>query len=152
MKLTNLLPLLTFLIPLAAAQELQSCGNAQFYPSKYTCFGSLLCPKTASGEAYIACGSACYDAGTYYCDSSTQLQLITPDSAVQFCGSAPYRPGEYTCWPTNFLCPVINSDATLACGGSACYNPREYSCSSGQLEKPADSTPPACGGLYATCG
>jgi hypothetical protein len=93
MKLTVILPSLAALLPLAFAEELQWCGAAQFYPSKYTCFGSMLCPKTASGEAYIACGPACYDAGTYYCDSNTQLQLITPDSQVQYCGSAPYKPG-----------------------------------------------------------
>lgn len=94
MKLTVLLSSIAILLPLAFAEDLQWCGTAQFYPSKYTCFGTLLCPKTSWGEAYIACGSACYDAGTYYCDANTQLQLITPDSAVQYCGSAPYRPGE----------------------------------------------------------
>jgi len=92
MKLTTILST-TALISLALAEDLQWCGPSQFYPSKYTCFGTLLCPKTTSGEAYIACGLACYDAGTYYCDAATQLQLITPDSAVQYCGSAPYRPG-----------------------------------------------------------
>lgn len=186
MRLNILLPSLAALLPLAFAEDLQWCGAAQFYPSKYTCFGTLLCPKTASGEAYIACGTACYDAGTYYCDSNTQLQLITvrrpscslatirrpnhrfivciqrctntsqPDSAVQFCGSAPYKPGAYTCWNSNFLCPVLNGEATLACGGTACYNPREYACTNGQLGKPAEGSggstlpppQPTCGGLY----
>lgn len=93
MKLTALLPLLSTL-PFALAETLQNCGEARYYPSKYSCFGTQLCPKTVTGEATIACGAACYDAGTYYCDAKTQLQLITPDAAVQFCGSAPYRPGE----------------------------------------------------------
>jgi hypothetical protein len=151
MKLTTLLPILTTLIPLAFAEDLQWCGEARFYPSKYSCFGTLLCPKTETGEATIACGTACYDAGTYYCDSNTHLQLITPDAAVQYCGTAPYRPGEYTCWNGNFLCPVLNGEATLACGGTACYNPREYNCVDGKLGTPAEVPPPpqpTCGGLY----
>ncbi|KAF3038763.1 hypothetical protein E8E11_005389 [Didymella keratinophila] len=155
MKFTTLLPLLTTLIPFALAEDLQWCGEARFYPSKYSCFGTILCPKTETGEATIACGLACYDAGTYYCDANTQLQLITPDAAVQYCGSAPYRPGEYTCWNGNFLCPVLNGEATLACGGTACYNPREYNCADGKLGTPAEVPPPpqpTCGGLYATCG
>ncbi|KAF3048410.1 hypothetical protein E8E12_011777 [Didymella heteroderae] len=148
MKLTALLPFVTALLPLAVAEDLQYCGEARFYPSKYSCFGTLLCPKTETGEATIACGTACYDAGTYYCNSNTQLQLITPDAAVQYCGTAPYRPGEYTCWNGNFLCPVLNGEATLACGGTACYNPREYSCTDGKLGQPAEVPPPTCGGLY----
>lgn len=150
MKLTALLPLLYTLLPLAFAEDLQSCGEARFYPSKYSCFGTLLCPKTPTGEATIACGRACYDAGTYYCDANTQLQLITPASAMQYCGRAPYRAGEYTCWDGEFLCPVLGGDATLACGRTACYNPREYSCADGKLGTPAEVPPPTCGGLYGT--
>ncbi|KAJ4377060.1 hypothetical protein N0V86_006501 [Didymella sp. IMI 355093] len=54
MKLTALIPFLTTLLPLALAEDLQTCGAARFYPSKYTCFGTLLCPKTSTGEATIA--------------------------------------------------------------------------------------------------
>lgn len=102
MKSTVLLSSIASFLPLAFAEDLQWCGAAQFYPSKYTCFDTLLCPKTSWGEAYIACGSACYDAGTYYCDANTQLQLITADSAVQYCGSAPYRPGEVRSYSNQF--------------------------------------------------
>ncbi|OSS53332.1 hypothetical protein B5807_02882 [Epicoccum nigrum] len=157
MKLTILASSLITLLPFILAESLQSCGSARYYPSKYTCFGTQLCPKTSTGEATITCGLACYDAGTYYCDDNTQLQLITPDSAVQYCGTAPYRPGTYTCWGGNFLCPVLNGEATLACGGTsqsttACYNPREYTCTDGKLGSPVEVPPPTCNGLYATCG
>ena len=91
MKLTVFLPPLAALLPLAFAEDLQWCGKAQFYPSKYSCSSSMLCPKTASGKEYIACGTACYDAGTYDCNVK-QLQLRTPDSEVQCCGNAPYKP------------------------------------------------------------
>lgn len=151
MKLTLLASPLLPLLPLALAETLQSCGTARYYPSKYTCFGTQLCPKTSTGEATITCGPACYDAGTYYCDSNTQLQLITPDSAVQYCGTAPYRPGAYTCWGGNFLCPVIDGEATLACGGTACYNPREYTCTDGKLGSPTEGPQPTCNGLYGEC-
>ena len=148
MKLTILASSLIALLPLVLAESLKPCGSARYYPSKYTCFGTQLCPKTSTGEATITCGPACYDAGTYYCDAKTQLQLITPDSAVQYCGTAPYRPGAYTCWGGNFLCPVLNGEATLACGGTACYNPREYTCTDGKLGSPAEVPPPTCNGLY----
>lgn len=146
MKLS--LTLLPSLLPAALASALQPCGAALYHPSKYSCFGTLLCPKTPSGEATIACGPACYDAGTYYCDAASHLQLITPDAAVQYCGAAPYRPGAYTCWAGNFLCPVLGGEATLACGGTACYNPREYACVDGKLGVPDAVPPPSCGGLY----
>ena len=148
MKLALLTSTLLPLVPLTLAESLQPCGTARYYPSKYTCFGTQLCPKTSTGEATITCGPACYDAGTYYCDSKTQLHLITPDSAVQYCGTAPYRPGTYTCWGGNFLCPVLNGEATLACGGTACYNPREYTCTDGKLGSPTVAPAPTCNGLY----
>lgn len=148
MKLPTFLSSLLTILPLITAEDLQTCGAAQYYLSKYTCFDTQLCPKTAYGEAYVACGTACYDAGTYYCDAATQLQLITPDSQVQYCGAAPYKPGEYTCFGGSFLCPVVNGEATLACGGTACYSPRDYACTNGQLGTPAEVPPPTCGGLY----
>ncbi|KAF2245512.1 carbohydrate-binding module family 52 protein [Trematosphaeria pertusa] len=132
MKLLAILSALPFL---AAAEDLVWCGNARYYPSKYTCFDGFLCPKT-NGEVYLKCGTACYSTRTYYCDSNQQLQIYKPGpEPILYCGGQPYYPSKYACYDTNFLCPILNGSPTLRCD-KACYNPNEYSCVNGKLSKP----------------
>ncbi|KAF2472890.1 uncharacterized protein BDR25DRAFT_341687 [Lindgomyces ingoldianus] len=127
--------LFTPLLALAAAEDLQWCGGARYYPSKYTCFGTMLCPKN-NGEVYLACGKACYSTHIYFCDQNNQLQLWNPTSEpILDCGGKPYYPSKYACYDGNFLCPILNGNPTLRCG-DACYNDKEYSCKDGQLGRP----------------
>ncbi|ORY10029.1 carbohydrate binding-domain-containing protein [Clohesyomyces aquaticus] len=133
MKLFLLAPL----VALAAAEDLQWCAatNQQYYPSKYTCFPTMLCPKN-NGEVYLACGKSCYSTHTYFCDQNNQLQIYNPtNEPILQCGSKPFYPSKYACYDGNFLCPILGGNPTLRCG-EACYNPAEYSCKDGKLGPP----------------
>ncbi|KAK0914317.1 hypothetical protein LTR57_014009 [Friedmanniomyces endolithicus] len=51
------------------------------------------------------------------------------------CGDAYYLSSQYTCYNGDFLCPVLNGEATLRCG-PACYRPEMYRCVNGELVYP----------------
>lgn len=50
-------------------EDLESCGDAQYYPSDYTCFDdSTLCP-ILFGLPNFPCDGGCYAPEMYQCDS-----------------------------------------------------------------------------------
>ncbi|KAK4508256.1 hypothetical protein PRZ48_001994 [Zasmidium cellare] len=55
------------------------------------------------------------------------------------CGEARYYASKYTCYDGDFLCPILNGEATLRCGED-CYLPEMYSCSNGELVYPPVSS------------
>jgi len=90
-NLSPIMKLLFFapLLALVAAENLQWCGDARYYPSQYTCFGTKLCPKQ-NGEVYLPCGAACYSTNMYYCDNGA-LKLWNPiQEPLLHCSGQPY--------------------------------------------------------------
>ncbi len=72
------------------------------------------------------------------------------------CGDAYYLSSQYTCYNGDFLCPVLNGEATLRCG-LACYRPEMYGCVNGELVYPptggaAASSPGSPGSVTASSG
>ena len=49
------------------------CAGQPYYPWKYTCYGTLLCP-IISGTIYQPCGKACFDPSNYRCNNG----VLTP--------------------------------------------------------------------------
>ena len=64
--------------------------------------------------------------------TGTGTSAPAPTSGLLSCGSAQYLPSQYTCFNGNFLCPIIDGDATQQCG-DACYSTSAYTCYNGQL-------------------
>ena len=63
-------------------EDLESCGDAQYYPSEYTCFNnSTLCPLLF-GLPNQPCNGGCYAPEMYECDSG-RLGLL-PESESPF--------------------------------------------------------------------
>ncbi|KAF9065002.1 carbohydrate binding-domain-containing protein [Rhodocollybia butyracea] len=132
-----------------SAQNLDSCGDAMYDPSQYTCFNdSFLCP-ILNGDIYLQCGDACYSTTLYSC-SNTTLEPFPPSvpDTLEDCGDARFSPYQYVCFDGDFLCPYMEGNATLRCGDS-CYAPWQYNCTDGQLA-PVPPPPPTCIGLDGT--
>lgn len=63
-------------------EDLESCGDAQYYPSEYTCFDdSTLCP-ILFGLPNQPCNGGCYASEMYECESG-KLDLL-PESESPF--------------------------------------------------------------------
>lgn len=97
--------LLTLALAAAAtlvfAEDLKTCGTAQYYPSQYTCFdGNFLCPIDA-GTPTLRCGDACYLQSQYAC-SNNALVLRDPSKPETLldCGSARYYPSQVSFSPS----------------------------------------------------
>ncbi|KUJ06406.1 glycogen debranching enzyme, partial [Mollisia scopiformis] len=61
----------------AQNESLQACGDAYYYPSKYTCYDTnFLCP-VLSGQPTLRCGPDCYLPSMYSC---TNDHLVYPPS------------------------------------------------------------------------
>ncbi len=71
-------------LPQGKGEELQPCGDAYFYPSKYTCYGSFLCP-VEDGVPLLRCGDACYLPSMYGCSNN---QLVYPTGSESSTPSA----------------------------------------------------------------
>lgn len=103
---------------LARAEDLLSCGDARYSPTKYTCYeGNFLCPKV-NGDPTLKCGAACYLPGMYKCVDN-QLQLL------------PRREGAFTLIASNPNAPFHNYKIeacgrrfTITQGGPCTYCPQ----------------------------
>ena len=75
---TRILPAILFLTTTLSgvlAEDLQLCGDAQYYPGEYTCFDdSTLCP-ILFGLPNKPCNGGCYAPEMYQCDSG-KLNLL----------------------------------------------------------------------------
>lgn len=61
-------------------EDLESCGDAQYYPSEYTCFDdSTLCP-ILFGLPNQPCNGGCYAPEMYKCDSGKLGLLPEPET------------------------------------------------------------------------
>ncbi|KAF8202613.1 carbohydrate binding-domain-containing protein [Mycena galopus ATCC 62051] len=128
---------------IVAGENLLSCGQANYYPSQYTCFDdNFLCP-IVNGDRYVRCGPACYSAKQYSC-ATTTLQPIS--AGAQNCSATLFDPTEYVCLDGYYLCAVNNGTATFRCG-EECYDPSKFGCAIGQLY-PIGTTPPTCVSEY----
>lgn len=59
--------------------NLKPCGDAYYYPSKYTCYeGDFLCP-VLDGVPTLKCGTACYLASMYSCAND---ELVYPPTST----------------------------------------------------------------------
>ncbi|KAJ7194384.1 carbohydrate binding-domain-containing protein [Mycena pura] len=118
---------------IVAAEDLQSCGSSQYYPSQYNCFDdSFLCP-ILNGNIYLRCGDACYSTAEYSCSNNT-LVIHNNRSGPETldCGGVQFDPAQYVCFDDGFLCPILDGVGTLRCG-DACYSYGQYTYTNDQL-------------------
>ncbi|KAF8193861.1 carbohydrate binding-domain-containing protein [Mycena galopus ATCC 62051] len=127
-----------------AAEDLQSCGGSNYFPSQYTCFdGDFLCP-IVNGVITIRCGQACYSTTQFSC-SDTNLVPFSPNepATLENCGNfIQFDPSQSVCLDDDFLCPIINGDVTLRCD-QTCYTPSQSGCALNQIY-PVGTPPPTC--------
>jgi len=108
-------------IALVASANLQTCGNAQYDPSKYVCWnGDFLCPIVA-GEPLSYCNGACYSKCMYTCSNNALALLPAVSQGTPF-----------TLTASNPQVPAIDGVAVTACnqhwsiGGTTCtYCPEQ---------------------------
>ncbi|PKS12468.1 hypothetical protein jhhlp_000674 [Lomentospora prolificans] len=66
-----LLAVLSLGAALVAAEDLEWCGDARYYPSEYTCFDdSFMCP-VLFGLPNLPCNGGCYADQMYQCDDGS---------------------------------------------------------------------------------
>ncbi|KAJ6492089.1 carbohydrate binding-domain-containing protein [Mycena sanguinolenta] len=142
-RLSQLISIGLTALAVVVAQNLDSCGSSNYYPSQYTCFdGDFLCP-IVNGDRYIRCGNACYSTSLYSCSDTTLEPISASGSeAPEDCGNSQFYTSQYVCLDGNILCPVVNETATLNCG-SACYDPTQYDCTYDMLT-PVGTPQPTC--------
>lgn len=88
-----------------AMADLQSCGDKQYDPTQYVCYGdNFLCPIVA-GEALSYCSGACYSKFMYTCTDSALEQLPTLAAGTPF-----------TLTASNPAAAAVDGLAVNACG------------------------------------
>jgi hypothetical protein len=77
----------TTALPQGSTEDLKPCGEAFYYPDKYTCYpGNFLCP-ILDGVPTLKCGEDCYLPSMYGC-SNGEL-VYPPPSASASTSAAP---------------------------------------------------------------
>ncbi|GAB1312690.1 Endo-1,3(4)-beta-glucanase 1 carbohydrate binding domain-containing protein [Madurella fahalii] len=113
-------------------ENIAFCGNAPYYPSEYTCYGTTLCPRL-DGQPTLPCGGACYSPDMYQCRDG-QLQLLPAADA----NSPPFKLEVHSSNPDLNLRQAEVCNLQFHVGADAqtcvyCYNaPPQYVCSSYQ--------------------
>lgn len=75
-----LLPCTAVLAAVPVDPNLKPCGDAYYYPSKYTCYDTdFLCPVLSEGPT-LRCGPDCYLPSMYSCDNG---HLVYPPTSSQ---------------------------------------------------------------------
>lgn len=112
------------------AEDLESCGEARYYPSEYTCYAdNTLCPMLF-GLPSRPCNGACYPGEMYNCDSG-HLRIL-PEASGPFTltahGIHPNVDGQLVRACGNYL--AIGAGARMC---TWCLNaPPQYDCGSYQ--------------------
>lgn len=84
-------------LPQGTADELKACGDAYYYPSRYTCYdGDFLCPILDNGPT-LRCGPDCYLPSMYSCSdghlvyppTATSSAAASSSSAAATCSETP---------------------------------------------------------------